>query len=81
MIKDSFPTPNMAGSHPPTSSCEIWNTGWNYDANLQYNRLDQTANIYGYLLFQQLQNAVGPSFIDPNTGNPTCGTPTAPIAG
>jgi iron complex outermembrane recepter protein len=59
---------------------EIGTTGWNYDANVSYNRKDQTANVSGYLLFSALQNAVGPSFIDPVNG-PTCGTPAAPIAG
>jgi outer membrane receptor protein involved in Fe transport len=60
---------------------EIGSSGWNYDANLSYNRKDQTADVSGYLLFSNLKNAVGPSFIDPATGLPTCGTPTAPIAG
>jgi iron complex outermembrane recepter protein len=59
----------------------IFNTGWNYDANVSYNRLDQYADSYGYLLSAQLTNAVGPSFIDPTTGTPTCGTPTAVITG
>jgi TonB-dependent receptor-like protein len=59
----------------------IFDTGWNYDGNVSYNRLDQTANVSGYLLFNQLQNAVGPSFLDPATGTPTCGTAANPIAG
>ena len=58
---------------------EMWG-GWNYDFNVSYNRKDQTQNTSGYLLFSALQNALGPSFIDPVNG-PTCGTPTAPIAG
>jgi iron complex outermembrane recepter protein len=59
---------------------EIGTTGWNYDVNVSYNRKDQTQNTSGYLLFSALQNAVGPSFIDPVNG-PTCGTPAAPITG
>ncbi|HEY2678023.1 MAG TPA: TonB-dependent receptor [Steroidobacteraceae bacterium] len=56
----------------------IGTTGWNYDANVSYNRKDQTQNTSGYLLFSALQNAVGPSFIDPVNG-PTCGTVATPI--
>ncbi len=59
---------------------EIFSTGWNYDGNLSYNRLDQYADNYGYLLSAQLTNAVGPSFIDPVNG-PTCGTVASPITG
>jgi iron complex outermembrane recepter protein len=58
----------------------IFNTGWNYDGNVAYNRLDQTANVSGYLLSAGLANAVGPSFIGAD-GTPTCGTPTNPING
>jgi iron complex outermembrane receptor protein len=57
----------------------IFDTGWNYDGNVAYNRLDQYADNYGYLLSAQLQNAVGPSFLAPGTGTPTCGTVTTPI--
>jgi outer membrane receptor protein involved in Fe transport len=57
---------------------KIGETGWRYDGNVSYNRLDQTANVYGYLDFGALQNAVGPSFIGPG-GVPTCGTVAAPI--
>jgi iron complex outermembrane recepter protein len=57
----------------------IFDTGWNYDANVAYNRLDQTANVSGYLLSNALANAVGPSFIAAD-GTPTCGTVAAPIA-
>jgi outer membrane receptor protein involved in Fe transport len=56
---------------------KIGDSGWNYDGSVQYNRLDQTANISGYFLSNQLQQAVGPSFVGPL--GPTCGTPAAPI--
>jgi len=59
---------------------KIGDSGWNYDASVQYNRLDQDATIHGYFFSNELQNAVGPSFIDPATGAPTCGTAAAPIA-
>jgi iron complex outermembrane recepter protein len=58
----------------------IPNTGWNVDGNLSYNRIDQYSDNYGYLLSAQLQNAVGPSFINA-TGTPTCGTVASPITG
>ena len=54
-------------------------SGWNYDASVQYNRLDQDATVHGYFFSTALQNAVGPSFIDPVTGTPTCGTQASPI--
>jgi outer membrane receptor protein involved in Fe transport len=59
---------------------KILDTGWEYDASISYNKLDQERLTTGYLFFNQLQNAVGPSFIDAATGTPTCGTPAAPIA-
>jgi iron complex outermembrane receptor protein len=70
---------------------KVADTGWNYDWNVSYNRLDQEANISGYLLFSQLQNAVGPSFwadasgASVPAGTPgavaTCGTALVPIPG
>jgi len=60
---------------------KIWDTGWDYDANVSYNRKDLLSNVYGYVNFSALQNAVGPSFYaGPGNTNPTCGTPTAPIS-
>ena len=56
-------------------------TGWNWDLNLSYSRLDQLANVTGYYAHAALQAAVGPSFIDPATGDPTCGTLASPISG
>ncbi|MDB6083018.1 MAG: TonB-dependent receptor [Gammaproteobacteria bacterium] len=52
---------------------------WTYDLNVGYSRLDYTQTKNGYYLKGSLQNAVGPSFIDPKTGTPTCGTVAAPI--
>jgi iron complex outermembrane recepter protein len=60
---------------------KLGETGWNYDLNLSYSRLDQLANTTGYYAHSALQAAVGPSFIDPTTGNPTCGTLASPISG
>lgn len=61
---------------------KIGESGWNWDLNLSYSRLDQHASVTGYYLHPGLQAAVGPSFLDPANGNaPTCGTPAAPISG
>ncbi len=58
----------------------IFSTGWQFDLNTMYGRIDQHALINGYFFANGLQNAVGPSFIAPD-GTPTCGTPTNPITG
>ena len=57
----------------------IFNTGWTFDANASYGRIDQHALINGYFFSDKLQNALGPSFISAN-GTPTCGTAANPIA-
>jgi iron complex outermembrane receptor protein len=53
---------------------------WDYDLNVGYSRLDYTQTQNGYYLKTKFQDAVGPSFIDPTTGTPTCGTVAVPIA-
>ncbi len=45
-----------------------------------YSRLDQRKRINGYLFKPGLSAAFGPSFIN-GQGQPTCGTPAAPISG
>ncbi len=52
---------------------------WTYDLNIGYSRLDYSQSQNGYYLKTKFQNAVGPSFLDPATGTPTCGTAAAPI--
>ncbi len=59
---------------------KILDSGWTYDANASYSRLDQLSTVYGYLLKSALGPALGPSFID-STGTPTCGTVASPISG
>jgi iron complex outermembrane receptor protein len=59
---------------------KILDTGWEWDANLQYGHKDQLQDISGYLLKDKLAQAVGPSFIDVD-GVAKCGTPTEVIAG
>ncbi len=53
---------------------------WSWDATLGYGRIDQDRSTSGYLFQPALADAFGPSFIAAD-GTPTCGTPTAPIAG
>ena len=61
---------------------KVWESGWEYDLNVSYNELEQEQGTSGYLFFNKLQNAVGPSFYaGPGATNPTCGTPTNPISG
>ena len=59
---------------------DIFDTGWKWDTNVTYTRLQEHANISGYYFASKLQQAVGPSFLAAD-GTPTCGTPTAPISG
>ena len=58
----------------------IFKTGWTWDANIAYSRLQQHAQFSGYYFGDKLRAAVGPSFID-DAGTPTCGTAAAPIDG
>ncbi len=59
----------------------IMDSSWTWDVTAGYGRVDQTNNTSGYLFQPALASAFGPSFIDAGTGQPTCGTPTAPISG
>jgi outer membrane receptor protein involved in Fe transport len=58
---------------------KLFDTGWDWDLNLSYSRLDQLATVSGYLLKSKLSGALGPSFM--SGGVPTCGVPGAPISG
>ncbi len=58
---------------------KLFTTGWNWDLNVSYSRLDALQRQGGYYQKSKFANAVGPSFIDPTTGTPTCGTLAAPI--
>ncbi|HSR97985.1 MAG TPA: TonB-dependent receptor [Kofleriaceae bacterium] len=53
---------------------------WKWELSYNFGRTNSIQRNEGNLIVGRLQNALGPSFIDGN-GNPTCGTPTAPIAG
>ncbi|MBM4197531.1 MAG: TonB-dependent receptor [Gammaproteobacteria bacterium] len=50
----------------------LFDTGWDFDVNAGYARIDQNINTSGYLFKNALINALGPSYID-DGGNPVCG--------
>jgi iron complex outermembrane receptor protein len=54
---------------------------WSWDAALIYGRTDWSNINAGNIWKTRLQNAVGPSFLDPATHTVTCGTAAAPIGG
>ena len=59
---------------------KLGETTWEWDLGAQLGRMNQDQNITGYLLKPQLQNAVGPTFVDTD-GTLRCGTGPTPIAG
>jgi outer membrane receptor protein involved in Fe transport len=54
---------------------------WKWDFALNYGHIAQDSLTKGYVYYEGLRSALGPSFLDPTTGVVTCGTPTAPIDG
>ncbi|NUS38038.1 MAG: TonB-dependent receptor [Lysobacter sp.] len=52
---------------------------WKWDVAVNYGRTFNNTQTKGYVYYQGLRDALGPSFMSP-TGVATCGTPTAPIA-
>jgi iron complex outermembrane receptor protein len=54
---------------------------WKWDFALNYGHFNRNSETKGYVYYQGLKDALGPSFADPaNGGAITCGTVTAPIA-
>ena len=60
-------------------------SSWSWDASYGYGRTPQSQSVRGYLYSPGLTDALGPSMIDPATGNPICvrtpGDPSTAIAG
>ncbi|WP_407736747.1 TonB-dependent receptor domain-containing protein [Hyalangium sp.] len=52
---------------------------WRWDVAYNYGRTQGIETKQGTLRRSRLQNALGPSFVDPSTGEAVCGTPEAPI--
>jgi outer membrane receptor protein involved in Fe transport len=53
---------------------------WKWDFGLNYGHANLLQETNGYVYYQGLRDAMGPSFLDPATGVVTCGTAAAPIA-
>ena len=63
-------------------SFTVWNDQqWNWDLGYDYGHVSVNTATYGLPNLGKLNQAAGPSFLDPATGIVTCGTPAAPIAG
>lgn len=60
-------------------------TSWTWDAYFSYGRTPQSQRVSGYLYTPALTDALGPSMIDPVSGNPICvrtpGDPSTVIQG
>jgi outer membrane receptor protein involved in Fe transport len=59
--------------------------GWKWETSFNYGRTDAISQYHGSLILSHLQNALGPSMIDPGSGAPICvsspGDPTSVIPG
>jgi iron complex outermembrane receptor protein len=56
-------------------------SSWQWNADLNYGHEGQQRISSGYVYYNGLKQALGPSFLDPATGVVTCGTAAAPISG
>jgi outer membrane receptor protein involved in Fe transport len=59
----------------------LFSSDWQWEGSAQMGRMDQNIVTRGYLYQSLLEQAFGPSFEDPITGAPTCGTPGNVIEG
>lgn len=59
----------------------VGDTSWQWSADLNYGHVGQDTIQHGYVYYNGLKSALGPSFLDPVSGKVTCGTPTAPVSG
>jgi outer membrane receptor protein involved in Fe transport len=63
----------------------VGDSSWSWDASYSYGRTPQSSTVRGYLFSPGLTEALGPSMIDPVTGNPICvrtpGDPSTAIPG
>ncbi|GAB2523348.1 TonB-dependent receptor plug domain-containing protein [Lysobacter humi (ex Lee et al. 2017)] len=62
-------------------SFELFDRPFDWDVSYQYNNSKLVQSTYGNLNLANTRAAVGPSFLDPATGQVRCGTAAAPIAG
>jgi outer membrane receptor protein involved in Fe transport len=61
-------------------SFNIMDRDWNWDAGFDYGHSSFVTQILGLANLSLLAPSFGPSFLDPATGQVTCGQPGAPIA-
>ncbi|PCJ51141.1 MAG: TonB-dependent receptor [Gammaproteobacteria bacterium] len=54
---------------------------WNYEAYYSFGSNSSITTALGELNFDKIELAVGPSFLDPTTGEVVCGTMAVPIPG
>ena len=59
---------------------QIGDSSWQWSANFNYGHTNAFFQSSGYLYYNGMKDALGPSFYDPGTGTVVCGTPDAPIA-
>ncbi|WP_187300571.1 TonB-dependent receptor domain-containing protein, partial [Mizugakiibacter sediminis] len=64
----------------------IGETSWQWDAGVNYGHYNQFRSSQGYVYYEGLRGALGPSYFDAGTGQVVCGTNpatggTGPIAG
>jgi iron complex outermembrane receptor protein len=56
-------------------------SSWQWNADLNYGHYSQAQQSPGYVYYEGLRGALGPSFLDAATGVVTCGTAAQPISG
>ncbi|MEO8777148.1 MAG: TonB-dependent receptor [Rhodanobacter sp.] len=58
----------------------VGESSWQWNADVNYGKVRNNIQSNGFLNYAELQQGVGPSFLDSGTGGVTCGTPSAPIS-
>ena len=59
----------------------LFDQGWQWDTGFDFGHTSLVTTTYGLPNLGPLNAGMGPSFLDPATGQVTCGTPSAPISG
>ncbi|QEE24406.1 TonB-dependent receptor [Rhodanobacter glycinis] len=55
-------------------------SSWQWNTDVNYGKVRNNVESNGFLNYAELQQGVGPSFLNSSTGTVTCGTPSAPIS-
>ena len=56
-------------------------TSWSWDLSYNYGKNERADTDFGQFNGVRLGHSLGPSFLDPATGQVTCGTPANPVPG